>query len=130
VAKCITVQRKDTHICVGSLNKKISIFERTLTASSDPDVLDYEEVFTEVSTPWAMLETIKGEVIFDNVSIDRIATHNFYIRYDASITQENWIVFNNNHYDILNVENLDENFRFLRLESVIRGDVAKDATKA
>lgn len=132
MAKCVSLQRTDTRICAGSLNKKIQIYERSYTAPTNPSgaLVDYDEAFVLVASPWAMLQDINGDVIFNGISTDKVATTKFYIRFISSITSENWITFNNNRYDILKVHNLDENFKFMALDASIRGDDAKDASKS
>lgn len=132
MAKCVRLQRTDTRICAGSLNRKIQIYARAITSPLDPTqaTVDYGEDFVLVGNVWAMIKDIKGEIIFNNISIDDSPTHNFYTRFLDGITQENWVVFNNNRYNILRAESLDELNKFLWLQCVVRGSVANAASRA
>ena len=132
MAKCIKLRRTKTQVCTGSLNKLIEIYERDIEAplnslSVDPD---YTELFTLIHTVWAMIETPKGKVLFDDVGTEKIITHVFHIRYLNNITSQNWIIYDNERYDIQNVIDLESNKLYLRLECVLRGTVAKEATEA
>jgi len=133
MALCIPIQRKITKICVGSLNRLASIFTRDIDAPIDPmdTLVDYRENFTLVTKVYSMIETISGQVIFDDISIENTPTHNIYIRYISGITQENWITDSDNtRYNILNVIDLDHNKRFMQLSCVVRGDASFAATEA
>lgn len=132
MGKCVTLQRQITKICAGSLNKLIDIYERNIQSPLNPlfNQPDYDEQFTLLQQAWSMVVPKNGKIIFNQVSIDDTATHNFYIRFIAGITQENWIFYEGNRYDILNVTNVDENNRYLNLEAVIRGSENLNASKA
>lgn len=132
MAKCVRLQRQDTRVCAGSLNRKIEIYETAITSPLDPafNEVDYGEQFTLIARPWAMIEDINGDVIFDGVSPVDTPTVRFFIRYRQGITSENWVIYDNERYRILNVLDLDKNKRFLSLECTIRGDENKDATLA
>lgn len=132
MAKCVSLQRKVTKICAGSLNRKVGIYATDITSPLDPMMseVDYGEKFTLIASPWAMVEDINGEVLFDGVSTDDVPTTRFYIRYLAGITAENWVKLDGINYNITKVDNLDHNKRFMSLETNIRGDELKDATRA
>ncbi len=128
MAQCVAKVRKSTRVCIGSLNQRIDINIRTLTPNSDDDV-DYDEVFTLTKTVWSMVETVTGETMFDSSNVERVVTHNFYIRYIPDITMENWIVYKDELYDILNVENFGENDRFYKMATAVRGDTAQPVNR-
>ena len=132
MAQCIKLQRKKTQLCIGSMDRKIDIYTRSLTAPSNPtgSLVDYGETFTLVARVWAMIDTPKGQTIFDEIGTEKIISDIFSIRYRDGITSENWIVYNNNRYDIVTVENYEQNKLALRLSCIIRGSADKEASKA
>lgn len=124
MAQCTAKERKTTRVCIGSLNQRIELEIRTLTPNSDNDV-DYDEIFTQLKTVWSMVETVTGKTMFDKSNIERVVTHNFYIRFIADVTFENWIKYKSQYFDILNVENFSERDSFYKLTTAIRGDDTK-----
>lgn len=118
--------------CIGSFNRKITIFDRNISSpafSVSTDV-DADELFTNGIVRYASVKTLSGKTIFDSVGTERIVTTQFFIRYDKNITSENWIEYNLNRYDIVSVDNIDEGFTFLSLKCIIRGLATKEASKA
>jgi hypothetical protein len=75
-------------------------------------------------------QTPKGKVIFDEVSTSSNITDIFYIRYIAGLTSENWIIYNNNRYDVDSIVNLDENSLYMKLNCILRGSEDKEASQA
>ncbi len=124
MAECVVKQRKSTRICIGSLNQRIVIKTRQLTPNSDNDV-DYDEIFTELKTVWAMVETVSGKTMFDKSNVERDVTHNFYIRYITGVTVEEWIQYKDQYFDLLGVENFGEEDSFYKITVAIRGDKDK-----
>lgn len=122
MAICKKIRRTNEVICSGSLNRLITIQVRDLKAPIG-DSVDYGEEFTTLKNVWAMIETVANETFFDNTNTERIITHNFYIRYisDVEITSENWIKYNSQYYDIVDVKNIDYNDRFMQLRANKRG---------
>lgn len=134
MAKCIRVQRKKTLVCSGSLNRKIDIYQRDLTAPLNPAgiLADFREPFTLLLTTWAMIATPKGKTIFDSVTasptnIDTV----FTIRYTTIMDDDTqrWIVFNGKRYKIENVTNLEENSLYLQLDTSFTGLEGVEAGK-
>lgn len=107
------------------MNRLISLQDRSITPPSGDDV-DYSETFTGNADVWAMVDTKRGETVFDGTNTERDVTHRFYIRYLSGITAETWIEENNIKYDILDVENLNEENRFMLLRASKRGSETKD----
>ena len=94
------------------------------------DMFAKNKDFVLLASPWAMIETPKGQTIFDEVGIEKIVTDVFYIRYIDGLTKEDWIVYDGNRYDIQTVEDMDKNKLFQKLPSVVRGVDTLEATKA
>ncbi len=124
MAQCVVRTNKKKRVCIGALNRRIEVKVRTLTATADDDV-DYTEVFTALKTVWAMVETVSGKTMFDSSNVERIVTHNFYIRFISGVTSESWVKYKDQYFDILNVENLNEEDTFYKLVCAIRGDTTK-----
>lgn len=122
MAICKKIRRTNEIICSGSLNRLITIQVRELKPPTG-DSVDYGEEFTTERNVWAMVEIVANETFFDHTNTERIITHNFYIRYisDVEITSENWIKYNNQYYDIVDVKNMGYNDRFMQLRTNIRG---------
>ena len=120
MAACNRIKRKNRKVCVGDLNELITIKDRSLTAAR-PGATGISEAFTNDKQVWAMIETTRGDQFFDGSSLQTGTTHLFYARYDASVTQEDFIFFSGNIYDILDVENLDERSNFMKIQARKRG---------
>jgi SPP1 family predicted phage head-tail adaptor len=135
MAKCKPITREIPIICIGDLNRKIIIKTRVLTPPSTNST-DYTEVFTTVATVWAMIKTsgLKGRSEFDGTqmsAMDRISnTHEMYIRYRSGITQEHFIEYNSEYYDILEVFNMDEANTVTHLKCKLRGPTANSINLA
>jgi SPP1 family predicted phage head-tail adaptor len=121
MVKCKRIQKTNTKICIGDLNKKISLLTRTLTASPD-DSVDFTVGYTTIAEVWSLVQTLSGRDFFDSTQqAGSGATHVFYIRYKAGITQENVIGFGSEYFNITKVWNLEEDSKFLKIDTVIRG---------
>lgn len=132
MAKCVKLQRTKTKVCVGNLDKYVSIYARNIATPLNPldDEPDYREVFTLIYQGWAMVQTPRGPNVFDDINIDNSLTVNFYIRYIDGITSQNWVIYDDNRYDILRVTDFEKNKLFLKLACVLKGSVDKEASKA
>jgi SPP1 family predicted phage head-tail adaptor len=120
VADCKRIKRKNRKVCIGDLSEEITIKGRTIQASL-PGAQKFTEAFAEGTTVWAAVETNRGDQFFDGTSLRTAATHIFYIRYLAGVTQESYIEFNEILYDILDVEDLDERGQFMKIPARKRG---------
>lgn len=127
MARCSTIKFNQRKICLGDLNKRVILQNRDITPPLYGSV-DFDENFTNTATVWAAVKTVSGKTFFDGVN-DRAITHEIYIRYDATVTAETWIEYNNKRIDILNVENLEENDEYLKLICNERGANTIEATK-
>jgi SPP1 family predicted phage head-tail adaptor len=125
-AKRQTIRR----IVLGDLRHQITIKLRNLKALSNPNQVDPTEDFTTSKVVWAYIDTKKGAELFDGVSTVYSYTHTFIIRYISSFTEEKWIEYQGNRYDIIDVESYDERNLFMRLTCRLRGLASKDATQA
>ncbi len=126
--KCSKIRRKKRQVCLGDLDKQIQLQDRDIT----PPVFgsaDFDEKFTNTDLVWAAIQTVNGKTFFDNVGVETNITHIIYIRYDAAVTSETWVLFDLRRFDILDTENLEERDEFLKLTCVDRGLATLAATK-
>lgn len=120
MADCKRIQRKHRKVCIGDLNELITIKNRGIQAAT-PGQQKFTEKFDNDKEVWAMVETTRGDQFFDGTSLRTAATHIFTIRFDANVTQEDYIFFADDIYDILDCEDLDERGEFLKMPSRKRG---------
>lgn len=127
LSRCKKIRIPKRRYCAADLNKKIVLQDRSI---STPDDLDYGEDFDKLKTIWAGVKTLIGVEIFDENNDVVNATHDFIIHFRVGVTAENWILYKNNRYDILKVENFEERNEWLRLRSRLTGSDSKASTQA
>ena len=124
---CKVIRGQKREICIGDLDREVTLKSRTLT---EPGVTDpanqyyYTETMATINTPttsWAMRKSVNGKTVFDRTNIERVVTDEFYLRFDATITAEYWLLDGLNTFDILTVENLDGRSDWMRLNCNDRG---------
>lgn len=107
---------------IGDLRDRITIHTRVITPPSFNSV-NITETYDAGVKYWASIETLdKKKQMFSGVNIPDAATHSFTIRYDASITAENVISFENEYYDILKTADPDKRKQYTELFSKLKGD--------
>lgn len=106
-------------ICPSDFKNLITIQNRAL--NPDNTTADFNIDFTDKVQVWAGIKTTRGQEVFGDVNTAREITHIFTIRYIDYLTQEYWILFKDKRYDILDVENIDERNKFMRLRCNVRG---------
>lgn len=118
----VTKKSRDMVICAGDLNKRITIYNRTITPPSG-DSVDYSEVFSVPVTVYAMVETIKGTQLFDGTNLTYQSTHRFTIRYQKNleIDIQKWVEYGGKKYKIVDVQNQNELNRFYIITANERG---------
>jgi len=124
---CKKVRITKRRFCVGDLRERITIQNRSIAT---PDNLDFDETFDSDLPLWAGVKTMVGVDVFDDSNTAVSATHDFIIRFRSDITAENWILWNNERYDILLTEDYDGQRLWLRLRCNLRGSSAKEVNKA
>ncbi|MDH3325169.1 MAG: phage head closure protein [Gammaproteobacteria bacterium] len=107
-------------ISIGDLNRRITLQGRSIKGLSD--TVDFSETFTDKPVDVdAKVETVNGKTMFDGTNIERVITHNFYIRYDETVTSETWIKYKSKNFNIVATENFDERDEYLKLPAYERG---------
>lgn len=125
---CKRIRRKHRKICIGDLNDLVCLQDRDLTAPKSG--VDATEEFEDSGEEWALVETSHGETVFDGTNTEVDVTHRIYISFVECFTAETWIQFNNDRYDILDVENLEERNEWLLLRCTNRGTKDNKANEA
>jgi len=127
MAICKKIKRVVERVCIGSMNKFVKLKLRSIEFNDENDV-DFNEFFQDTDSVWAMVSTVDGVQIFDSSNVIRSVTHDFYIRYDSNITSEHWLFYpaqvGNSEpqiFDIVKIENLNEENRFIKLRCNLRG---------
>jgi len=122
--KCGSTKQTVKAQAIGDMRNYIELYERDINQPAD-NTVDFDETFTLIEAVWAKLVTVKGKVMFDGSNIAQEVTHEFYIRYLASLDRDAYsnvyIKFDSEYFRILKVDHLDERKRFMRIDTTIRG---------
>lgn len=106
------------------MNKTVTIQGRAIKSQGYGNV-DYTEKFTTTITVRAAVETTRGYQTFNDVGVlQNVITHKIYIRYprQVCITSEDWVDIDCVKYDIVDVENPNEENQWLILYCTRKGD--------
>lgn len=122
-------QRKKRQVCIGDMDEQIILQDRGIGEPLFGSV-DFDEDFTNIATVWAAINTVSGKTFFDGVNTETNITHEFFIRFDASVSAETWVEWNSRRFDILDAENYEERSEFMKLICAERGANTIEATKA
>lgn len=123
MALCKKIGRPDKSLCIGDLKKLIEIKYRSILPPAQD--VDFGEEFADSIITRASIETVSGVTVFDNTNVETVVTHKFYIRFHPTLTFEDWIRYNDTYYDIIRVENVNQENRFLVIFANLRGTVTK-----
>ncbi len=72
----------------------------------------------------------KGRTIFDGSSVERVVSHTIYFEFIEGITAEDWVLYDNRRFDILDVEDIGELNGIIKLDCNERGTIDNEANKA
>lgn len=122
---CNKITIANASVCVGDMKNRIEIYVRGLTPSVDNSV-DFSEGFTLLATVWAGIKINSGISLFDNSNLisKSEVSHQFFIRYRSDITQENYIKFDGNYFDIVSVQPASTEKRILIINAKLRGQAS------
>ncbi len=121
LAICVKIKGKRRSVCLGDLDRCITLLIKEIK-SPDDNSFDYDSVLTiSKLVVFANIETKKGVTIFDSSNRERNITHFVYIRHTPDVDIDTWVRFNDENYDVVDVENLDERSEFLLLRCAKRG---------
>jgi SPP1 family predicted phage head-tail adaptor len=114
------VEPKRKKVPIGKMKHKIQIFNKDIS-SPFGNSIDFGQDLTPVASPYVMIRTITPKEIFDGVNLVGTATHEFHTRYNANITSEMWIMYDNKFYDIISIQDDDGYKEFMILNVNERG---------
>ena len=114
-------------LCIGDLRERITLEDRDIAA---PGTVDFDEKFTNPTVIPAAVKTLMGVEVFDESNTGTVATHDFFIRYQSGVTQEKWIKWRGDRYDILLPEEFEGRREWLRLRSTLRGPDTRAVNEA
>lgn len=90
---------------IGRLNKRITIQEYS-------NVIDdegfHKKEWVDLKTVWGNIKNYNNKERFQSDTIHDKQTCEILIRYTPNVTNANRIKFNNNYYNILSVQNIEE----------------------
>lgn len=131
MSSCKYIRKKKTRVCVGSLQDLISIQSRNIETPLF-NTVDFDENFDPIEINpevYAMFESVNGVTYFDGVSTEIAVTDYIYIMYNEDVTSENWILFDNKRFDILDVVDFERRKDFMKLVCVDKGLVSREGSK-
>lgn len=114
---CGNIKRKADKICVGDLKRLIKIINRKIEPADISHTMDFDS-FNSVR---ARVDTRRGIDFFNGVNTENAPTHYFYVRYNVDVEMNYTIEFRDNYYLVVDVENLNEENRFLKISAVKNG---------
>lgn len=126
---CIKIRKKKRELCIGDMRDEIILQDRSITPP-DFGATDFTENFISTPPSWALVNTVSGKTYFDDINTEIDITHEIYIRFDATVTAETWILFDGRRIDILTTEDLDERHIFMKLTCNDTGESARAASEA
>jgi hypothetical protein len=126
---CQKIKKKHRQICVGDLEDFGTINSRDIEAPKSGGV-DFSEKFTKKIDSFMLIETVRGESLFDEVGTEQDVTHKIYVPFVSGLTFEDWLDVETQRFDIIDVEDLDNRHEFQLCRCTNRGLAAKAATDA
>lgn len=139
MAKCVTKNFARTKICRGDFRNKIQIRKREQGTLAF-DEIEPLETFSLIASPFAAIETVAGVARFAGINIDERATHIFNIVYTSflfstisldNLEQGNYFVrFKGRNYRILKLTNINEDNKYIAIQTTERGAESLEASKA
>ncbi len=135
---CKFIRKGDTKICAGDLRDRIVLKTRSITPPSGNSV-DFTETFVTIATVWALVQPLQGYAKFGTVVladplVSHAISHSIYIRYrldlaGADLTQETWVEYKGQNYDIVEIMNVDEMDHYLLLSCKVRGKTSSEGSR-
>lgn len=115
-------KKNDGRICLSAFNKTVIIQLREIQTPGQNSV-DYSINLSEQLTVRAMVETVRGVTIFDNTNTERDISHKITLKFrtNSVITAQNYAKIGSVLLDIVDVENVNEDNRYLVLRCALRG---------
>lgn len=100
------------NIKISELNKRISIVRNNIIVNSNGIE---EEAEVNIADIWCKVQNMSGTEIFKANTDYSKTTTRFIIRYRKDITTEDYILFNNNKFNIVYINNYNYSNEFLEV---------------
>ena len=128
MAICGKIQKKKKEYCIGDLDKRVILQSRSTNSNS----FDLSETFTDIATVWARIETNnKATEFFDGVNLNKAYSHIIVIRYRNDLNGiDTWIEYNDERYNVIDIENINEESDWLLLKCNKKGAKTIEANDA
>jgi len=123
---CRKIQRKPDAVCIGDLKKLINIIDRKIEPADVSHTMNFDDY---VSTR-ARIDTRRGGAFFNGVNMENAPTHYFYIRFGITVERNYTLEFKGIYYLVSDVENLNEESRFLKISATKNGPKSNGANWA
>lgn len=120
---CKRIQPNVRKVCSTDFRNKIEIQFSSSKPNNSPNV-NADASFSNEKTTFAMIKTSKRSQFIDGTNVVDGTNVDFYIRYDSEIdySKKLWVEFDNNKFDIVDIENIDKWNRVVRLGAIERGN--------
>lgn len=128
MSKCTQLKRKHRKPCIGDLDTRVTLQDRTIAPPTTS--VDFSETFTENAIVWSTVNTVRGKTAFDGAEVERDITHEFTVRFLTGVDAETWVLHNDERYDIIDAEDLEERNEWLILRCAKLGTTTKAVNDA
>lgn len=126
--QCVTIRAKHRNVCAGDMDRRIEIYSRYIQSPLDETDMMHDQEYTLKASPWAIVQTLRGITTFDGIEISGIEALEVYIRYNPSITSEDFVRIDGKNIRIRSVEDLDRRKEFMRLVCIEEGMASNKAS--
>lgn len=126
---CQKTKIKENRYCIGNLKTSTIFYTRSLTARSDNQI-DPDETFSDATTVWVGIQSIKGIDYFDGTNLNGTATVKIVARYNSNIENKKFIAINNKYFRVLRTINVSQQSRWLEFLCEEKGTISNKSNKA
>lgn len=121
MARSFSKTNTRTKVCPSALDNVMTLQNRAIVAPLDFGQGESTEEFNDIAVVDCKVVTRTGVTVFDSTNVEQIVTHQFFCRFISGVTAETWIIFEGIRYNILYVDDMDEQHEWLRLDCSVRG---------
>lgn len=128
MGRCAKIRVPRRQLCFGDMRHRITLQSRALGGAKfgiNTHTMSFVNVAADIK---AAIKTLKAGTTFFDGTNDRALSHEIYIHYVdyPTTTAETWVLFDDRRFDIVVVERIDEDRRFIRLSCNERGTTDND----
>jgi len=117
MARCICIPKKTLKPEVGSLNNRVTFYDREIQPPVGFGTLFTEQLINGRQF-WVNIQPFKGVFTFDQRNIEKQPTHEIWMRYipDYDITTGDWVEYRGNYYVVGKVSEKYVEDEYIHLE--------------